>query len=261
VGDLVAAAVDTLLGYLRLGNECVTTDLATFVRNPAVPMVHDANHGAAITAEGAEEVEQVLASADDVLASSVDRSFKITPGVPPAFEARLVLEGYRASAAVQMVLEGEVRAIPPDIDVRTVSGDVDWQVLLSLNREADEEETSRPDQGGRSAELGEQMFLSMRAKAPEVSFFLARVDGQDCGFFSSWPGENGVGVVEDLFVLPGYRRRGIATALIAHAVADARARGAGEVLIGADASDTPKQMYADLGFRPLLMMRGYWKPR
>jgi GNAT superfamily N-acetyltransferase len=258
--DLVAASVETLLDYLRLGNECVTTELAAFVRNPAVPMVHDANHGAAITAESDDEVDQVLASADDVLGSSVDRAFKITPGVPPAFEARLVLEGYRSSAAVQMVLEGELRAIPPDVDVRSVAADVDWRAFRSLNQEADDEETSRTGRDDRSAELGDQMFLAMRAKAPEVSFFLARVAGQDCGFFSSWPGENGVGVVEDLFVLPGFRRRGIATALIAHAVADARARGAGEVLIGADATDTPKQMYADLGFRPLLVMRGYWKP-
>ena len=48
-------------------------------------------------------------------------------------------------------------------------------------------------------------------------------------------------------------RRGIATALIAHAVGDARNRGAGPVLIGADPDDTPKHMYAAMGFRPFCL--------
>jgi GNAT superfamily N-acetyltransferase len=63
--------------------------------------------------------------------------------------------------------------------------------------------------------------------------------------------------VEDLFTHPDYRHRGLATALIAHCVADARARGAGPVVIGADPHDTPRQMYAALGFRPLFLSRGY----
>lgn len=69
----------------------------------------------------------------------------------------------------------------------------------------------------------------------------------------------GVGKVEDLFTAPAFRHRGIATALIAHAVDDARQRGAGPVLIGADANDTPKAMYSAMGFRPLLMYRSFVK--
>ena len=41
------------------------------------------------------------------------------------------------------------------------------------------------------------------------------------------PGVDGVGLVEDLFVDRAVRGQGIAQALIAHATADARARGAG----------------------------------
>jgi hypothetical protein len=40
---------------------------------------------------------------------------------------------------------------------------------------------------------------------------------------------------------------------------DSRPRGAGPVLIGARANDTPKQMYAALGFRPLCIQRSYVK--
>lgn len=53
------------------------------------------------------------------------------------------------------------------------------------------------------------------------------------------------------------RPRGVATALIHRAVADCRARGAGPVLIVADVDDTPKRMYAALGFRPLAVEQKY----
>jgi GNAT superfamily N-acetyltransferase len=68
-----------------------------------------------------------------------------------------------------------------------------------------------------------------------------------------------VGVVEWLFTRPDQRRRGVAKALVAHAVADARARGAGAVLIGPDggAYDLPRRFYATLGFRPLCVTRIY----
>lgn len=255
---LLEVATRALLDYLGLGHECHTADLATFVHDPAVPMVHDANHGAAVTAESRAEIDRVLNMAEEVLAPAHDISFKLTPGVPSAFEARLVLEGYRSSAALEMVLEGPLSSEPPDTEVRAVTGEDDWASLWELKRADDREQAVRTGEA-RSAELSEQMFLAMKAKAPAVCYFLARVEDRDCAYFSSWPGHGGVGVVEDLFTLPEYRHRGIATALIARAVADSRARGAGPVLIGADPGDTPKQMYAALGFRPLLVMRSYWK--
>jgi GNAT superfamily N-acetyltransferase len=103
------------------------------------------------------------------------------------------------------------------------------------------------------------MVVSKQFKAPALSFWLARVDDSEAAFFSSWPGLDGVGIVEDLFTRPEFRRRGIATALIAHCVADARARGAGPVAISARAADTPKHMYAAFGFRPVAISRSYLK--
>ena len=72
-----------------------------------------------------------------------------------------------------------------------------------------------------------QIVAAKRVKAPAVRYYLARADGVDCAFFSAWPGENGVGQVEDLFTRADFRGRGIGTALIAACVDDARARGAG----------------------------------
>lgn len=64
-----------------------------------------------------------------------------------------------------------------------------------------------------------------------------------------------------MFVQPDYQHRGIATALLTHCVDDARAHGANEVVIVASPDDTPKQMYADLGWRPVALKRQWHKPR
>jgi GNAT superfamily N-acetyltransferase len=92
-----------------------------------------------------------------------------------------------------------------------------------------------------------------------VRYFLAWDEDLPRAYFSAWPGEHGIGLVEDLFTEPAFRHRGLATALIARCVKDARARGAELVVIGGDANDTPRHMYAAMGFRPLMLTRQYSK--
>ena len=48
-------------------------------------------------------------------------------------------------------------------------------------------------------------------------------------------------------------------ALIHRCVADCREQGAGPVVITASASDTPKEIYAAMGFRPSAVKREYGK--
>ncbi len=78
-------------------------------------------------------------------------------------------------------------------------------------------------------------------------------------YFNSWAGVDGVGQVEDLFTHPDFRHRGLATALIHHCVAECRRGGAGPVIIVAEPTDTPKQMYAAMGFRPAAIATHYLK--
>jgi GNAT superfamily N-acetyltransferase len=92
-----------------------------------------------------------------------------------------------------------------------------------------------------------------------IRWWLAYVDGVAAGYFSSWRGVSGVGQVEELFVSPVYRRRGVATALLHHSIAQARRDGAGPVVIVADPDDTPKEIYARMGFRPVAIKRSWWR--
>ncbi len=257
--ELLGRACATLTGYFELGNRVLEAPGARFVRNPQYPLVYDANHVCAARASTPQALDELLRAVEDEFAELRHRQFKCDPRTPPALEARLVLEDYVVSSEVQLLLEGELQVDPPELEIRLCESDGDWEELEQLTRADHDEEARKFGRPVYPREVSAQMVAVRRGKCPPLRFWIARVDGRDCAFFSSWPGTNGVGKVEDLFTLPGVRGHGVGTALIAHAVRDARERGAGPVLIGALTDDTPKHMYAALGFRPLCVLREYLK--
>jgi GNAT superfamily N-acetyltransferase len=139
-----------------------------------------------------------------------------------------------------------------------VTTEADWQGLHTLVRR-DHEDGSRTQGGALSPEVTRGIVASYRQKAPACQFFLARADDGDCAYGAAVLCEDGLGMVEDLFTLPAFRRRGIATAIIAQAVSHVRSRGAEHVLIGAHATEAPKRLYASLGFKPVCVTRDYFK--
>jgi len=259
MADLVARAYDSVFGWLARGHASHRHAHARLVRDPRVPFVWDANLVAEVRARVPEEIDAVLAAADAHYADFDHRCYFWDPRMPAEFEARLVLEGYEPRGELVLALEGELAQRGPAVELRAVESDTDWAALEALCRLDHDEEVTLGFHEPWSAEVTRQIVLAKRLKGPDVRYLLARVDGVDCAFFSGWPGDNGVGQVEDLFTRAEFRGRGIATALIAACVDDARARGAGPVLIAARANDTPKQMYAALGFRPLCVQRIYSK--
>jgi GNAT superfamily N-acetyltransferase len=250
--DLLRRAYETLQGYYELGCEVIDDPLARFVRDPDAPRIYDVNFAHSVRAQTAAEIGVVLERAGDVFEGLPHRIFHIDPWTPPAFEAWLVLDGFEFEDEIQLLLEGDLDLAhdPPAVEMRLVESDEDWSVLRRLWRLDHEEEARRGIRPLLDEGVTDEMVATKQAKAPDLRFWLARADGTDCAFLSSWPGANGVGKVEDLFTHPDFRHRGIATALIVHCVRDARERGAGPVLIGALPNDTPMHMYVGMGFRP-----------
>jgi GNAT superfamily N-acetyltransferase len=255
--SLLARAYETIVGWLAHGHETRTQPLAQFVRDPRTPVVYDANFVADVRARTPDEIDLVLAAADSMYRELDHRRFFWDPEMPPEFEARLHLDGYAGQEELILVLEGPLASRGPRVELRPVESDADWRAVCALCRLDHEEGAEKGFHRAWEPEVTEQLVAAKRVKAPEVRYSLARAEGVDCAFFSAWPGENGVGQVEDLFTRAEFRGRGIGTALIAACVDDARARGAGPVLIGARSNDTPKHMYAALGFRPLCVERSY----
>jgi len=256
--DLVRRALAVNQALLALGNEVFEAEGATFVRNRAAPSIRDSNHVARVRAATPKQIDRLLARAEREYAGVPHRRFDIDVDTPPEFEARLALEGYRCEEALVMLLEGELTGDAPPHEIRPVESEAGWSAYAALHAIDWQDYTVRL---GRPVEpgVGEAMVRCRRAKTPPVRWWLACVDGEPRAYFSSWEGTEGVGQVEDLFTHPEFRHRGLATALIRHSVSGCRDRGAGPVVIVADPTDTPKEMYARMGFRPVAVLREWWK--
>jgi GNAT superfamily N-acetyltransferase len=260
--ELVRRAVEVNWRNLALGHETFQADGATFVRNAAYPDIHDANFVYAITATEPDDVDRLLARARAEYAHCGELTFRLDPFTPPEFVARLALESPpRDTGALVMVLEGDLAPIQSygaeACEIRPCKTEDDWRTYLELKRADWAEHVDSVPAADRDKPIGDGLAATNRLKSPPARYFLAHINGKAVGHFDAWEGTNDVGQVEDLFVLPEYRHRGIATQLIHHCVRDARAHGAGPVVIVAAASDTPKNMYATMGWRPVALCLQY----
>jgi len=254
---------DTYTAYYALGHEVLDHPHCRAIRRDDAPQIYDANHLQRVRASTADEIDATLAFLERALGDRRHRQVIADPGTPESFVARLALAGFEPEPTLQLLLDGPVRGRPPRaLAVRLTETDDDWASLARLLRLDHEETCARRGRPVYDLAVTDQMALCMRSRAPAARHWLARDDEEasgDVAFFASWPGEGGVGMVEDLYTLPDHRGRGIARALVHHAVSDARKRGADQVLIGADPSDWPKSFYAELGFRPACVTWGWLK--
>jgi GNAT superfamily N-acetyltransferase len=256
VDDLVRRTIAVDQANRSLGAEQFDACGARFVRCRALPIIHDLNH-VGVVRTAARDVGALMARVEVEFAGCRHRQFVLDSETPPEVEARLVLDGYDdVEASLLMLLEGDLRAATRPCEIRAVASDADWTAYARLKRLDWAERAARLGLGPLP-EVAEGLIATYRAKAPPLRYWLACVDGAPRGFFSSWEGPDGVGQVEDLFVEAAFRHHGLATALLHHTVADARAAGAGAIAIVADATDTPKRMYAAMGFREVAVVRKY----
>jgi GNAT superfamily N-acetyltransferase len=240
-----------------LGAEIFPACGATFVRSRSLPIIHDLNHVATARVSDPPAIDALMARIEQEYAGYRHRQVVLDPETPPELEARLVLDGYDDyEGSLLMLLDGELRGTPRPHPIRLVTTDDDWEAYAHLKRLDWAERAARLGLGPLP-EVGEGLIRAYRAKVPPLRYWLALADGEPRAFFSSWEGREGVGQVEDLFVEKPYRHRGIGTALIHHAVADCRPHRVEAIAIIADAHDTPKTMYAAMGFRPVAVTRKY----
>jgi ribosomal protein S18 acetylase RimI-like enzyme len=242
---------------LALGNEVFQRNGATFVRNTSHPIIHDANHVTGITASTPEEIDALLDRVERQYAHCRHRRFDTDVRTPPQFVTRLSLDGYTPEHALLLLLVDGVIGTPRKHDIRPLESESDWAEFTLLRRMDWEEHAART---GRPAEreVNDSMTALRFVKQPPVLYWGAWVDGRPVAYLNSWEGPEGVGQIEDVFTHPDYRHRGLATSLIHHGVADARGKGAGAVAIVADPTDTPKHMYAAIGFRPFAVLTHYF---
>jgi GNAT superfamily N-acetyltransferase len=104
---------------------------------------------------------------------------------------------------------------------------------------------------GRDEEVVRQLVEAQhrRRRAVHVRYFAARVDDEIasyCELFSDRESAQ----VESVMTLERFRGRGLAKAVVSHAVREARGAGHGLVFLVAEDEDWPKELYRRLGFEP-----------
>jgi GNAT superfamily N-acetyltransferase len=246
-------------GYHALGNRARPLAGGTLITNSRYAQVHDANLLVNPTDQSAC-AEHVLAQIGGALAPPLRPHVHMGAGAFDALEARLAADGWDLTMTLELVLHDALEGHAPAVDLRPARTEADWAAVAGMFRADHVEEALRDERLPYPEVVTGAVVEVKRAKVPAVRVWIARDQGVDCGFVTSWPGGDGVGMVEDLFVVAEHRRRGIARALIHRAVADARRRGAGPVLIAALVDDTPKDLYRRMGFVPLLMRRCWTAP-
>jgi GNAT superfamily N-acetyltransferase len=222
------------------------------VRDARTPLIYDSNHARLIRTDEAG-VDELLGAVEAELTAHGHRaSIRLDPlAVPPSLEARLALDGWECEEGILMMLEGELRSDTSEMRMWPVENETDWATYLSLKLSDDAAPWVRT--------VGEEWVGYMQRKRPRVRTWLASRGDCPVGFFSEFAAD-GFGLLEDLYVHPSARFRGVARALVGHCANEARRRGAQAVFLTARAWDTPKYMYAKMGFRPVAITQHWLSP-
>ena len=254
---LTRLALEVNWRNLALGHDVSTLEGATFVRNTTLPDIYDANFVFNVTASETVAIDRLLNRVSREYAHASRITFRVGPFTPPPFEARLVLEGYERSEAILLLLDGSLRPPNGDFRILQIENEEGWTAYKELKR-VDWRAHATEKNLDPAPAIADRLAESSRLKSSSVTNVLAYEDGRPVGHCCAWGGMDGVGQVEELFVLPEYRHRGIGTALLHHCVVRARAQGAASTVIVVDSMNTAKEMYAALGWRPLALCRQYW---
>ncbi len=105
------------------------------------------------------------------------------------------------------------------------------------------------DSWSRDPETIRQLLIGkqLKAEATSTRWFTARVDGDPASYCELYEDDR-TAQIEDVTTLPEHRGKGLASAVVLRALADARAGGHDLVFLVADADDWPQELYARLGF-------------
>ena len=212
-----------------------------------------------MTAETDEEIDAVFAAMNTHLAHTNWRVAHTDGFTPDAFLARLAFADFKERfVAIQMALEGPIRVTSSAPDLRPVETGDDWRRLAALVRINHVEGHVT---GGMALppEFTADILALYRARYPECPFYLVHADGEAIAYGSIAAAPNGVVIIEDVFTHPEHRKQGVASAMLAALAADLTARGCDRVFLGALADEEAKRLYAQLGFRPVGLVRTWVK--
>jgi GNAT superfamily N-acetyltransferase len=152
-------------------------------------------------------------------------------------------EGFSIEREVVMTMTGR----PQSRTLQASVSEPGEQAMLALERRWIAEDRRLTD------EVVEQILEATRREGRawgERRFAVTGEDGSPVAM-SKLRCDKATAQVEDVYTAPEYRGKGLASALVTHAVSVAQQAGHDVVFILADDDDWPKHLYARLGFTPM----------
>jgi predicted GNAT family acetyltransferase len=240
--------------FKRRGYASIERDGVTLVATPSHPDTWEANWACADRGVGAESL---LAAMDLHLGHTPWRVAQVDALTDPAVEAALALADFRAeSTLIEMIAREVVAPQPvPEITLREV-GPGDWEALTALV-EVDLREGKRTGEHDQGVAAG--LLDGMRRRLGSCSYWLLVKGATPVGYGMTALCPNGLGLIENLFTLPEHRGRGLMSGFIVEAARRLYVAGCDAVFLDAHAHDTPKRLYARLGFAPIAVTRTWVK--
>jgi GNAT superfamily N-acetyltransferase len=219
------------------------------LRTPSLPEVHEVN-ALRVDADPGFGGEELSGLADVHLDHVAHRRITVLhEELGERIAPELAALGYRVEREVLMVLGETPPALPGDL-VRP--GDEDEALALMDHWNREERPESEEDEHRQVVALQRREARAVPARwfvtgLPAVAVTLLRT-------------HDAVAQVEDVYTHPDARGQGHARALVTHAARLARLEGHELVFVGADAEDTPRELYAKLGFASAGTIWRFLKP-
>jgi GNAT superfamily N-acetyltransferase len=241
-----ASTRDRVLAFMRLvvrrtADELSPIEAGWVARTPSLPSVWSVNQLRVTEPLG---FEAVLELADAALAGLSYQQIAVEhQDAGPALEDEFRGAGWKVDREVLMVLSAR-----PDreADTSMVVGAGELEVIEVMKRWHSEDRVVSADE---MAQLTE--FSQREARACGDRLFGVRSSDGQLVAITKLRSAGSTAQVEDVYTVPEARGRGFGRGLVTHAVAMAREAGHEMIFIEADDNDWPKQLYRQVGFRPV----------
>jgi ribosomal protein S18 acetylase RimI-like enzyme len=186
------------------------------------------------------DAEALIAAADEHLGALDFRMIAAREeAVAMALGDALVTVGYEPNHDLLMIFEPPEASAATGASITEIAGE-----QLAHSRVEAAVERCRDAEVGRQLASRDKLIASVIAARSFAVLEHGEVAAR-CQLYA----DRDIAQVENVYTRPSDRRRGLARALVGHAVQEARASGARLIFLIADASDWPQGLYREVGFR------------